>query len=156
MGHVRWLEGDRWATWGQDRPEGGKRNKPGPETPEHNSRALANARRLSQGPLVGVIALLWGSWDASPGARNSWSVFLCLKIAKCTCTPTPPHPHCLQLVQLVHTAHWKSKRSICHALSGHLCCAEKVPYGGHREGLTSFSRVSESADLLFWGRHEKS
>lgn len=24
-------------------------------------------------------------------------------------TPTPPHPHCLQLVQLVRTAHWKSK-----------------------------------------------
>lgn len=61
---MRWLEGDSWATWGQDSPKGGKRNKPGTETSEQNSRALANARRLSQGPLSGVIALLWGGWDA--------------------------------------------------------------------------------------------
>lgn len=61
---MRWLEGDSWATWDQDSPEGRKRNKPGTETSEQNSRALANARRLSQGPLSGVIALLWGGWDA--------------------------------------------------------------------------------------------
>lgn len=91
MGHVRWLEGDSWATWGQDRPEGGKRNKPGTETSEQNSRALANARRLSQRPLIGVIALLCGGQDAYPRARNSCSMFLCLKIAHMYVDP-PPHP----------------------------------------------------------------